>query len=381
MPKRKGKNEPSHSERKPTATLETETAGQQPAQKRMTGVLIKIGGFFCFILLILTVLLVFAANHYFTQFVTAAQISRSDFFTQIQTALRQSPEQTDGRVNVLVLGTDSLANRAGDPVLTDTMMLMSVNLDTGELRTLSLPRDLWSKEYQTKINALYHYGTERYPQSPEDFSTQVIESMTGVVLHHTLVVSMDSVAALIDTLGGVDVEVKMGFVDTQFPRTNVDIRRETDPNVLYETVEFITGSEHMSGDRALKFMRSRKSADMSQGTDDARSQRQQQLIAAVIQKISDPQIIRKPRLLGELYRWYSENFEQQLPISEVLSLANQLRTKLTALSFSPAQLSIETEESPGVIVHPPVEKYQQWVYEVNDTEMFQQEIRLKLDLP
>lgn len=290
-------------------------------------------------------------------------------------------KQTDRHTNFLILGTDDVGNRENDPLLTDTMMLVSIDLLTTQVRAISLPRDLWSKEYKTKINALYEYGKERNPEHPEEFPTQVISEMTDIPIHYTVVISLDDLKTLIDILGGVDVNVKKGFLDTQFPKTDVDIRTEKDPARLYQTIEFQSGQQVMSGERALQYIRSRKSADQEIGTDDSRAVRQQELVIALLNKFQDRSIVTKPALIEEVIRWYKNGFERYFSVEELLSLSSLFGYYPSGLQLHTEQLSIESETSPGVIFHPSVLKYNVWVYEVKNEEQFRQELFTKLGLP
>ena len=318
------------------------------------------------------------AEQYLQKFESTAKKPASAVYQQIQQGLKSSVFSQQNTFTMLLLGTDQVANRMGDPVLTDTMMILNLNLESGQLSAISYPRDLWNAEYKTKINALYQYGFERYPNRPEQFPKQVIEQISGVEMDRTMVLRLDQVSELIDILGGVEINVPEAFVDEQFPRDDVDIRFETDPTKLYEKIEFVKGPQKMSGERSLKYIRSRKSANLDEGTDDARAKRQQQVISALIKKISQPTLVKQPELIGKLYHFYDLNFSQQISLIELIEIANRLRTKLQHIAFDPSSLSIQTEEEDGVITHPPVAKYGQWVYEIVDEEKFQTEVREKL---
>lgn len=309
-----------------------------------------------------------------------SRLSDSQIIQLLHDSLRTPVKKQSDHKNILILGTDAIANRDGDPVLTDTIMLLSIDLKNGELKALSLPRDLWSEEYQTKINSLYEYGKEKTPEKPEQFPTEVIQELTNVPIHHTIVLSLDQLKELIDILAGVSVEITEGFVDDQFPRTEVNIRTERDPAKLYERVEFKTGSELMSGDRALKYVRSRHSSQLTQGTDNARSLRQQQIINAILKKARDSGTIKNPVTLGKIYDWYIRHFSKEISTEELITIIRILKQKVLTLSLEPQLLSFEQGNQKGVITHPPESKYRQWVYEVKNREEFQKEISQKLGL-
>jgi LCP family protein required for cell wall assembly len=309
--------------------------------------------------------------------------------TAIQQTLSQGWQEpvlsTNDYKNFLILGVDSLETRGDVPPLSDTIIVASLNIKNGQIKMLSLPRDLWIDQYQTKINTLLAYGRERYPDKPAQFPQETIGDLINLPIHHTIVLSMEQVSSLIDLVGGVDVEIKESFTDDQFPRTDVDIKTEHDPAKLYEQVEFIQGREHMGGERALKFMRSRHS-NGDQGTDIARSLRQQQVILALIQKIKEPQILSNTEILGKLYRYYLNNFNNDLPITQAIATGKSLipirYQLLENLTFQTQALSIYPDDDTGVITHPKTSpsKYQnQWVYIIKNEEGFKTEAKSKLN--
>ncbi|HEX7017966.1 MAG TPA: LCP family protein, partial [Patescibacteria group bacterium] len=284
-----------------------------------------------FIFLTLTSLSIFAYRQLLT-FTSTAGITPPELFSTIRSGLAASPTHTNNHKNILLLGVDALETRGTSQPLTDTMIIASLDLKSGHVRTISLPRDLWSAEYQTKINALYFYGQERNPNEPAAFPTEVIQELTGVQLHHTLVLSMEQVGLLIDLIGGIEVEVPQSFTDPQFPRPEVDVTVERDPAKLYQTVSFEQGTEHMTGERALQFIRSRH-AEGEEGSDVARSHRQQLVIQSLMRSLLDKKLLANPEKLGQLYRFYQENFAAALPMTEAIATAKTLVPVLDQIRF------------------------------------------------
>lgn len=316
------------------------------------------------------------------QFSGAANISPTEAWALFNSGLQAELTATNNAKNILILGTDALDNRAGDPILTDTILIASVNTQNAATSLLSFPRDLWNETYQTKINALYFYGQDRYQTEPERFTQEVITEMTGVPIHHTVVVSLDQVADLIDTLGGIEVSVTTGFTDTQFPRDDVDIRTVTDPALLYETITFESGLQTMNGKRALAYIRSRHSGD-DEGTDQARAARQQQVIAALLEKVMSKEVLTNPAKVGELFAFYNLHFASKLPLSQIIALGKKLYQQRSDLTFAlnRANLSVAENGQPGVITHPPLSQTQnQWAYIITNGEAFKDEVWQKLNL-
>lgn len=133
--------------------------------------------------------------------------------------------EDDGRINVLLLGVLG-ANHPGGGLNTDTIMVASIKPQENKISLVSIPRDLWvvdpGKDTKSKINAVYVYGEEKGAgQGIGDMETLVGE-ITGLPIHYTAMVSTQGFAQLVDTLGGVDIELTKPFDETaQFDDVSV----------------------------------------------------------------------------------------------------------------------------------------------------------------
>lgn len=274
----------------------------------------------------------------------------------------QLPIQSDGRENILVLGTDILGNRDSEQVRTDTMMIASIGLDRGDVKLISFPRDLWIASQSAKINALY----EKELTTKTSIVSVVLGDISGLPIHHTIIVDIETMANIVDAFGGLDITVERSFVDNQFPRTDVDVRKERDPRKLYETVAFTKGVEHMTGDRILQFIRSRHSTDPIEGSDDGRVHRQQLVIATLLAKLKDPMLARQPEVLGRLYKLYEEKFSSELPVTEISALFWQLLRHHATPQIHSYQFPIQGSSNDPLIYHPEHFASGAWVYEPID---------------
>lgn len=310
------------------------------------------------------------------RYARAFQMASGTSLRQLTREVRASwnivPEQDHGKVTFLVLGVDQVAGRTSGEqgsMLTDSIMLATLDMSRFRLTQLSLPRDLWLQDYRTKINALYFYGSQRTPENPTLFPQVVVQEITGVPTQHVVIINLETVAQIIDALGGVDIEIERSFVDEEFPRSGVDVATVHDPQLLFERVEFIQGVEHMDGARALIFIRSRHSKDLVEGTDEARILRQQKVLQAMMAKLFSPSILRDPQAAGRLYALYKAQFAQSVPFDQVVgimhTLANRVITlrSFPGLSIQRSTLSIRNEGNEGVLYHPNPRLFGgQWVY-------------------
>jgi len=189
---------------------------------------------------------------------------------------------------------------------------------------------------------------------------------------------MENVSQLIDLAGGVTIDVNQGFMDKEFPRTDVDVTTQTDPEKLYETIEFKAGEQTMDGQTALKYMRSRH-GDNDQNTDDSRSLRQQVVIRSLATKLINKDLLLDTKRIGQLYRYYLDNFTQQFAITEAIATAKAIFPLRNQIELNNASLSIYPADPLGTIEHPPQYLYDgQWIYLIKDEAEFKSNIQNQL---
>ena len=189
----------------------------------------------------------------------------------------------DGRTNILVMGMAGKNHEGGD--LTDNMLLVSISITKPSITIISIPRDLWIPEIRAKINSSYHYGGLTLAKSN-------VELALGTPVHYGVVLDFSGFKDIVDVLGGIEVDVENSFTDNLYPIAG----KENDPCLpcRYETLQFEKGKQLMNGETALKFVRSRH-AEGDEGTDTARSARQQKIIDAIENKIMDPKVFLNPK--------------------------------------------------------------------------------------
>jgi len=339
--------------------------------------------FFVFVFFAITLLaLLFYVYQKSILFTNAAGTTLPQLIEVARLGLATTPKQDDGQVRFLILGSDELPNRDRTSVLTDTILVASLDLKTAKIGLFSLPRDIWIPQHQQKINKLYNSGTLLGLAQPQQLLQQEVQSLTGLSIHHTIVVQLDTLSQLVDLVGGVDVEIKEGFTDPLFPRTDVDVTTTNDSKLLYETVSFASGSAHMSGSEVLKYVRSRHATN-EQGSDNARGNRQQTVILALIEKLKNPSFWKDLARNGRLYQFYMSEFNQYLPLTEAIGIGRKIWPQLGNLQFSIGTPSVYPAQKNGVIYHPEggaVKYFGAWVYEVKDARLFQSEAQKTLYL-
>ncbi|QQG47731.1 MAG: LCP family protein [Candidatus Woesebacteria bacterium] len=215
---------------------------------------------------------------------------------------------TDGRVNILVLGKGGIGHDAPD--LTDTMILVSVSLKSPKIVSISIPRDIWVSALRAKINSAYYWGNQKENQGLT-LAKATVENIVSVPIHYAVVIDFGGFTKVIDTIGGVDVNIKYSFTDNQFPiagKEDDTCNGDLTYKCRYETIHFDQGITHMDGETALKFVRSRHAVG-DQGTDFARDERQQEVILAIKTKILSKEVLFSPQKVIDLLN-LSKNYIQ-----------------------------------------------------------------------
>ncbi|MDQ3637864.1 MAG: LCP family protein [Actinomycetota bacterium] len=188
----------------------------------------------------------------------------------------------DGPFNVLVLGVDERPESEEEGSRTDTIMLVRVDPETGDVRLLSVPRDLLvevAPGEKNRINAAYNFGGIEQ-------TITVFEDYSSVDVDHYAVVDFEGFKRVIDAMGGVAVDVE----DEIPPKQEIE-----------------DGLQTLNGKQSLFYVRYRGTA----GGDLDRIRRQQQFVAA---------------LRSQAFRW---NTVKELPT--ILRVAN--RNVLTDLGL------------------------------------------------
>lgn len=192
-----------------------------------------------------------------------------------------TPIPGTGRLNVLLLGSDAGAGRAGTRV--DTMVLASVDQQTGRTALLSLPRNLrnapmpagpararYPGGFDDMLNGVYR-AADQHPelvpgseQPGPDLIKGTVSQILGMPVHQYAKVDLRGFQSLVNALGGVDVNVRQRMPVGETGRY------------------FNPGPQHFDGSQALWYARSRTG-----GRDYDRMERQRCMISTLAEQ-ADP---------------------------------------------------------------------------------------------
>lgn len=272
-----------------------------------------------------------------------------------------SLRSSSGRTNILILGRGGAAHEAPD--LTDTMILVSIRHSDQRISLISIPRDIWIDSMKAKINTAYYFGEQKEPGSGGFILTRdAVFQVTDLPVHYVALIDFEGFKRAVDLVGGIEVEVKRSFTDEKYPVEDANGEKPSGAEPVYETVRFEGGVQRMDGSTALKFARSRNSTDAAEGTDFARSQRQQQILLALVKKVKQKETLFNPERVAQLRSIFNEYTKTDIGDREVLALG-RIGLNADLQDIRHVTLDVGVNEPDGLLVNPPVSKYGQWVLE------------------
>ena len=221
---------------------------------------------------------------------------------------------------ILLVGVDKRAEAITEGVRSDTLILVRINPQGNWATMLSIPRDsivpLPSGAYG-KVNSAFSYG---YYNAEKLYGAGTSQDAGGgaaaaETMERFLKISVDYIAQvdfygferLVDSVGGVIVDVKQALVDPEYPTENHGVER----------IYIAPGIQLMDGKTALVFARSRHSTN-----DFDRSKRQQQVLKSVLSQVRSRGLAANVSLLPNWIGVLEQNVRTTLPMSDLSTMTD-----------------------------------------------------------
>lgn len=293
----------------------------------------------------------------------------------------QLKETKEKRVNILLLGVGG-GNHEG-PDLTDTIILASIDPEAQKVTLVSIPRDLWIPELSAKVNTAYYFGNKE--EKGLLLAKATISKLLGQQIDYAIKIDFDGFVKAVDMMGGLDIDVANTLDDYSYPieGKETDPCEKTEEEIIdltaqiatgaaqdfeafpcrYEHLHFDPGPQHMDGVTALKYVRSRHGVGQ-EGSDFARSKRQEKVITAFKDKLFSAGTLLNPVKLTNLGSVLAGSIETDIKENEYddfVKLAKKVQNGIidsVALDIGDA-----SEERYGLLYNPlPSEEFRgAWV--------------------
>lgn len=208
----------------------------------------------------------------------------------------------DKIVNIAMFGVDGRDDVDGDR--SDTIMIASVNFETGDVKVISIMRDLMvripagerNNATYEKINSAYDYGG---PQQ----AVQTLNENFDLNIRDYVVVNFDCLVDTVDALGGVTVDVKTADILYWTNMYIMDVNEKVQHSDEFLTT---TGPQTLTGVQALAYCRNRYS-----DSDYGRTERQREVVQQIAEKGMKVDLLTAINLMGKVYPYVTTSLSLQ----------------------------------------------------------------------
>ncbi|MFS5181120.1 LCP family protein [Streptococcus agalactiae] len=247
-------------------------------------------------------------------------------------------DAVDG-TNILILGSDKRVSERSTDARTDTIMVANVGNKDNKVKMVSFMRDLlvnipnYSTEgyYDMKLNASFNLGEQDNHKGAE-YVRQTLKNHFDIDIKYYVMVDFETFADAIDTLfpNGVKINAKFGLVGGQSAdsvKVPDDLRMK---NGVVPSQKIKVGIQYMDGRTLLNYARFRKDDDGDFG----RTQRQQQVMRAIVSQIKDPRrLFTGSAAIGKAYALTSSNLSYSFVLTDGIPILSDAKNGITQMTI------------------------------------------------
>jgi LCP family protein required for cell wall assembly len=219
-------------------------------------------------------------------------------------------------VTILLLGTDRRPDEAPDEYpRTDAIMLVRVDPVNERIALLSLPRDLWvtipGGYYPNRVNNAYRFG-EIYEGPGHGFQRvgSTVSHLLGIQIDYIAMIDFMSFIDLVDTLGGITIDVEKELYDDAFPTMDYG----------WQVVHFLPGPQQMDGHTALTYSRIRHP-----DSDFMRIRRQQTVMIGIGERLRERGDLHNLATLDQITGSLRDHVRTDMPKERIMGLVWAMR--------------------------------------------------------
>jgi len=262
---------------------------------------------------------------------TVSQITNTNTaqISPFEDYLPKLPDDDPNRLNILLLGIRGGDNVEEGNLLADTIILLSVDKESGKSALISIPRDLyvriWGSGESKKINSAYAYGGINYAK-------KTVSLVTGLYVDYGISINFDGFKDIVDTLGGITVYLDEPFEESfqwakegkeeneywfikEFPIDENQSSTTTASTTQRWVFHVPAGRNYLNGENALYYARSRYSTN-----DFDRMHRQQRILIALKEKILSLGVLANPLKIYSLLDILGNNVKMDISLEEIKNL-------------------------------------------------------------
>ena len=248
-----------------------------------------------------------AAAAYVTSKVDKMEVQKLDVN---KLEINKEVEHKTGYLNVALFGVDSREASLGKGTRSDTIMIASLNQETGEVKISSVYRDTILQQSDgtyNKANAAYSFGGV-------EEAVALLNKNLDLNIEHYVAVNFNAMIDVIDTLGGLDIELteeEVKYTNMYCDETAVVTGRPFEEDLVG------AGVHHLDGVQATSFCRIR----YTKGDDFKRTERQRFVIEKIVEKLQAANLATINKIADDVFAEVGTNFT----LPEILSYAKDFK--------------------------------------------------------
>lgn len=208
-------------------------------------------------IIIALIVIILAVAGYFAYriFVASSHVFKGNVLTAAFSQEKELKKDQYGRTNLLVFGTSESDPEHPAALLTDSIMMVSIDQKNKTAFLASVPRDLWVKYdepctfgYQGKINTVYTCvaGEGEKEDAGQQALSKKVGEVFGVDFQYTVHLNLAVVKEAVDALGGIDI-----VIESPDPRGILDRNFDWRCNYKCYLVKYPNGPAHLDGEHAM----------------------------------------------------------------------------------------------------------------------------------
>lgn len=236
------------------------------------------------------------------------ELKTEDIVINEEVKEREETTKMKGYRNIALFGVDSTTGALAKNTRSDSIMIASINQDTGECRLVSVYRDT----YLNLSNDSYNKCNSAYAKGGPEMAINMLNMNLDMNITDFVTVGFAGLTNTIDALGGIMIDVdeaEIGHLNSYQFTMAEDLKRS------YNEVTQ-TGYQLLDGLQATAYCRIRYTA----GDDFKRAERQREVLMAVAEKARTA----SPAVLDQIANEVFDQIYTSLDLSEILALLTDI---------------------------------------------------------
>ncbi len=237
----------------------------------------------------------------------------------VKAEIEQGTSIMKGYRNIALFGVDSRDKQLDKNTRTDVIMVASINLDTKEVRLISVYRDTWLN----MTNDKYSKANAAYAKGGAEQAIGMLNMNLDLDITDFITVGFDAVIDVVDAIGGVEIDVKEEEIahlnSYQISMVGRVVGTNAKGEDMYEAIEGVeytpvthAGLQTLNGLQATAYCRIRYTS----GGDGARTERQRRVLTLIAQKA----MTMNPATLNKIVDAVFGEVATSLTMPEILEL-------------------------------------------------------------